>query len=144
MAQYLESIVTLANSINAVSGTPLSAVTLTLPPGDWVVDAEAWINIQSGTPAVNFIADQLTLNPDAMMLNDPAGDNSTNVITLSMSPSAKATAGWVLPLASNYNVSGNNVIANLLIRVDWTATGTFKLYGMISARKSDVPMLPVA
>ena len=143
MAQYLENIVKLANAIDAVNGTGLSVVQLTLPPGDWVVDAEAWINIQSGTPSVSLVAAQLTLNPDAMMLNDPAGDNSTNVITLSQSPSAKSTAGWVLPLASNYNVSGDNVLATLLIRVDWTSAGTFKLYGMISARKADVPMLPV-
>jgi hypothetical protein len=140
MAQYLESIVKLANALDAVNGTGLSVVTLTLPPGDWAVDAEAWINIQSGTPSVSFLAAQLTLNPDALMLNDPAGDNSTNVLTLNQSPSAKSTAGWVLPMASNYNVSQQNVVANMLIRVDWTGTGNFKLYGMISARKADVPM----
>jgi hypothetical protein len=44
MSQILSSIVQSADGIAAITGTLQQVVTLALPPGQWIVDGEAWIN----------------------------------------------------------------------------------------------------
>jgi hypothetical protein len=139
MAQVLSSIVPSANGIAAITGTLQQVVTLALPPGQWIVDGEGWINITSGTPAMQLVAAVLSLNALGSTI-EPKFDEASNIITLAMSASTKATAGFALPVNSMYVISEANNTAILGIRADWTGTGTLNLYGMVTARRQDVPM----
>jgi hypothetical protein len=141
MPQYLSTIVNSSNAVAPVNGALVLVASLVLPPGQWMIDGEGWINITSGTPAIQLVAAALSIGaPSANALNEPDINQSVNVVTLSQSSSAKSTAGFVLPLNSMMEVNNDNSItAELSIRVDWSSTGTFALYGKISGRAPDPP-----
>ena len=139
MAQFLTTLINSANGVPAVNGTLVQVGTLDLPPGQWIVDGEGWINITSGTPAMQLVAAKLSVG-DLGSVTEPALDEASNIITLSMSSSTKSTAGFALPLNSLYLDSRANETIFLGVRCDWTGTGTLNLYGQITARRQDVPM----
>jgi hypothetical protein len=139
MAQVLSSIVMSAQGVPAVTGTLVLVTSLNLPPGQWIVDGEGWINITSGTPAMQLVGAVIAVG-DQGTITEPAIDEASNIITLSMSSSTKSTAGFCLPLNSLYLISEANEVINLSIRCDWTGTGTLVLYGQITARRQDIPM----
>jgi hypothetical protein len=140
MTQFLSTLITSDIGVAAVNGVQVQVGTLVLPPGQWLVDGEGWINIISGTPALQLVGSVLSVG-ELGSFTEPALDEASNIITLAMSASTKATAGFCLPLNS-LMVDFRNVNTTIFLgtRVDWTGTGTMVCYGQITARRPDVPM----
>jgi hypothetical protein len=132
--RYASRIITSAQQIAIpASGVVIDIAHVTLPPGQWDLNGEAWVIATSGSPNIARIAASISPT-SATAPTEPADGLAVNAQEPQQPSSSGGAIGHVLPLAT--------LRANIKVRTDyflsvsvtWSKGGAFAAYGKIAGR----------
>jgi hypothetical protein len=135
---YASLIVPSANAIDLPEATAVNVATVPLAPGQWLVDGEVWVNVNSDSPSIQQLAVALT-DQSATIPTDSVDGRGVNVMEVNQTRSSGAQVGFVLPIAATFVPTAVPINYHLVAFGTWAGGGTLSVYGRLADRMAPNP-----